>query len=171
MDKQSFARFQGYKMKSGLTKDYALSLKVVKGLQPGDFVTDLDYGIGRFAGLEKININGQLQESVRLIYKNDDNLYVSIHSLHKISKFVGQEGTEPGLRNLCSAHWHILKNKTKANLKHIANEFIKLYGMLKSPKAFPFLPDTYLHSTLEASFIYAVTPVPFTQTFHVHSVM
>lgn len=89
----------------------------MRELQAGDFVTHMDYGVGRFAGLEKLNINGQLQEAVRLIYRNDDILYVSIHSLHKISKFVGQEGTEPGLSKLGSDQWKLLKQRTKQKLK------------------------------------------------------
>jgi transcription-repair coupling factor (superfamily II helicase) len=170
-DHQIFSRFHGYKIKQGFTKDQALSLKVLKELQPGDFVTHMDYGVGRFAGLEKININGQLQESVRLIYKNDDILYVSIHSLHKISKFVGQEGTEPNLSKLGSDHWKILKNRTKQKVKDIAKELIKLYGMRKAAKGFAFHPDNYLQAELEASFMYEDTPDQFKATMDVKADM
>lgn len=170
-DHQIFSRFHGYKIKQGFTKDQALSLKVLRELQPGDYVTHLDYGIGRFAGLEKININGQLQESVRLIYKNDDILYVSIHSLHKISKFVGQEGTEPGLSKLGSDHWKILKSRTKQKVKDIAKELIKLYGMRKAAKGFAFHPDNYLQAELEASFMYEDTPDQFKATMDVKADM
>lgn len=170
-DHQIFSRFHGYKIKQGFTKDQALSLSVLRELQPGDFVTHMDYGIGRFAGLEKININGQLQESVRLIYKNDDILYVSIHSLHKISKFVGQEGSVPGLNKLGSDNWKILKQRTKQKVKDIAKELIKLYGMRKAAKGFAFHPDNYLQAELEASFMYEDTPDQFKATMDVKADM
>jgi len=157
-DHQIFARFHGYKLRQGYTKDQAISLKMLRDLQPGDYVTHLDYGIGRFAGLEKITINGQQQESVRLIYKNDDILYVSIHSLHKISKFVGQEGTVPNLHKLGSEQWKTLKQRTKQKVKDIAKELIKLYAMRKASKGFSFSPDNYLQTELEASFMYEDTP-------------
>jgi transcription-repair coupling factor (superfamily II helicase) len=170
-DHQIFSRFHGYKIKQGFTKDQAISLKVLRELQPGDFVTHMDYGIGRFAGLEKININGQLQESVRLIYKNDDILYVSIHSLHKITKFVGQEGTEPNLNKLGSDAWKVLKQRTKQKVKDIAKELIKLYGLRKASKGYAFLPDNYLQAELEASFMYEDTPDQYKATQEVKADM
>ncbi|HEX5624644.1 MAG TPA: transcription-repair coupling factor, partial [Saprospiraceae bacterium] len=151
--------------------DQAVSLKVLRELQPGDFVTHMDYGVGRFAGLEKININGQLQESVRLIYRNDDILYVSIHSLHKITKYVGQEGTEPALSKLGSDQWKILKQKTKQKVKDIAKELIKLYSIRKAAKGFAFHPDNYLQAELEASFMYEDTPDQFRATQEVKADM
>ncbi len=170
-DHQIFSRFHGYKVKQGFTKDQALSLKVLRELQPGDFVTHMDYGVGRFAGLEKININGQLQESVRLIYKNDDILYVSIHSLHKITKFVGQEGTEPNLNKLGTDTWKILKQRTKQKVKDIAKELIKLYGLRKASKGYAFMPDNYLQAELEASFMYEDTPDQYKATLDVKADM
>lgn len=170
-DHQIFSRFHGFKIKQGYTKDQALSLKMLRELQPGDYVTHLDYGIGRFAGLEKMTINGQQQESVRLIYKNDDILYVSIHSLHKISKFVGQEGTVPTLHKLGSEQWKVLKQRTKQKVKDIAKELIKLYAKRKASKGFAFAPDNYLQTELEASFMYEDTPDQFKATQEVKADM
>ena len=116
-DHQIFERFHKYKLRRGFTKDQAINLRMLRELRPGDFVTHLDHGIGRYSGLEKININGHVQESVRLIYKNNDLLYVSINSLHKISKFVGREGTAPKLSKLGSESWKNLKRRTKKKVK------------------------------------------------------
>lgn len=157
-DHQIFSRFHAVKSKRKLSTDQAYSLKILKELQSGDFVSHLDHGIGRFAGLEKINVNGQIQEAVRLIYKNNDILYVSIHSLHKISKYVGQEGTEPTLHKLGSDQWKQLKQRTKQKVKDIARELIKLYAARKAAKGFAFSPDNYMQTELEASFIYEDTP-------------
>lgn len=157
-DHQIFERFHRYKLRQGFSKDQALSLRLLRDLQPGDFVTHIDHGIGRFSGLEKININGHVQESVRLIYKNNDILYVSINSLHKIAKYTGQEGTPPQLSKLGSDAWKNLKNKTKKKVKDIAGELIKLYAHRKGAPGFAFSPDGYLQTELEASFIYEDTP-------------
>ncbi|NOT38532.1 MAG: transcription-repair coupling factor [Saprospiraceae bacterium] len=157
-DHQIFSRYHGIKAKQGLNSEKATNLKLLRELQPGDYVTHLDHGVGRFAGLEKLNINDQLQEVVRLIYKGNDILYVSIHSLHKISKFVGQEGTEPTLHKLGSEQWKALKNRTKQRVKDIAKELIALYAKRKASKGFSFSPDNYMQTELEASFIYEDTP-------------
>ena len=157
-DHQIFERFHRYKLRQGFSKDQALSLRLLRDLQPGDFVTHIDHGIGKFSGLEKININGHVQESVRLIYKNNDMLYVSINSLHKIAKYTGQEGTPPQLSKLGSDAWKNLKNKTKKKVKDIAGELIKLYAKRKGAPGFAFSPDGYLQAELEASFIYEDTP-------------
>ncbi|MBK8701463.1 MAG: transcription-repair coupling factor [Saprospiraceae bacterium] len=157
-DHQIFERFHRYKLKQGFTKDQALSLKLVKELEPGDFVVHMDHGVGRFSGLEKITINGHVQETVRLIYQNNDILYVGIHSLHKISKYVGKEGTPPALSKIGGDAWKNLKRKTKAKVKDIAKELIKLYALRKASKGFAFSPDGYLQNELEASFIYEDTP-------------
>ena len=153
-DHQIFARFHGYKIKQGFSKDQAVTLKMLRELHPGDFVTHLDHGVGRYAGLEKINVAGQMQEAVRLIYRNDDILYVSIHSLHKISKFVGQDGTEPTLHKLGSDTWKILKQKTKQKVKDIAGELIKLYAKRRASKGYAIISQYYLQSDLETSLIY-----------------
>ncbi|MEP7195211.1 MAG: transcription-repair coupling factor [Saprospiraceae bacterium] len=157
-DHQIFSRFHGLKIKLNLNAEKAASLKLLKELHTGDYVTHLDHGVGRFAGLEKLNINGHLQEAVRLIYKGNDILYVSIHSLHKISKYVGQEGTEPTLHKLGSEQWKTLKSKTKQRVKDIAKELIALYAKRKASKAYAFSPDNYMQAELEASFIYEDTP-------------
>ncbi len=157
-DHQIFARFHKYRLRKGFTKDQALNLKLLRQLQPGDFVTHIDHGIGRYSGLEKIDINGHIQESVRMIYKNNDILYVSINSLHKISKYVGKEGTKPSLSKLGSDAWKNLKRRTKRKVKDIASELIKLYAKRKASKGHAFPDDGYLQNELESSFIYEDTP-------------
>ncbi len=157
-DHQIFERFHRYRLRQGFTKDQAMNLKMLRELKPGDFVTHIDHGIGRFSGLEKIDINGHIQESVRLIYKNNDILYVSINSLHKISRYSGKEGTTPKLNKLGSDAWKNLKQKTKKKVKDIAGELIKLYAKRKASDGFAFPPDGYLQNELEASFIYEDTP-------------
>ena len=157
-DHQIFQRFHRYRLRQGFTKDQALSLRMLRELQPGDFVTHIDHGVGRYSGLEKIDINGHVQESVRLIYKNNDILYVSINSLHKITKYVGKEGTAPKLDKLGSEAWKNLKARTKKKVKDIASELIKLYAKRRASQGFAFPPDGYLQNELEASFIYEDTP-------------
>jgi transcription-repair coupling factor (superfamily II helicase) len=157
-DHQIFERFHQYHLRRGFTKDLALNVRLLRELQPGDYVTHIDHGIGKYSGLEKINISGHVQESVRLFYKNNDILYVSIHSLHKISKFVGKDGSEPVLSKLGSDAWENLKRKTKSKVKDIARELIKLYALRKNAEGFAFAPDGYLQNELEASFIYEDTP-------------
>jgi len=157
-DHQIFERFHRYKLKKGFTKDQALNLKLLRELKPGDHITHIDHGIGRFSGLEKININGHNQESVRVVFKNNDLLYVSINSLHKISKFRGKDGTPPKLSKLGSDAWKNLKRKTKSKVKDIAKELIKLYAQRKAAPGYAFPPDGYLQNELEASFIYEDTP-------------
>lgn len=157
-DHQIFERFHRYKLKHGYTKDQALNMRLVRELKPGDFVTHIDHGVGRYSGLEKININGHIQESVRLIYKNNDILYVSINSLHKIARYTGKEGTAPALSKLGSDAWKRLKAKTKKKVKDIAGELIKLYAKRKASQGFAFPPDGYMQNELEASFFYEDTP-------------
>ncbi|MEL6924061.1 MAG: CarD family transcriptional regulator, partial [Bacteroidota bacterium] len=157
-DHQIFERFHKYRLRRGFSKDRAVNLKLLRELVPGDFVTHIDHGIGRYSGLEKIDINGHVQESVRLFYKNNDVLYVSINSLHKISKYVGKEGTAPKLNKLGSDAWANLKRKTKRKVKDIAKELIKLYAQRKASKGHPFPEDGYMQNELEASFIYEDTP-------------
>ncbi len=157
-DHQIFERFHRYKLKKGFTKDQALNLKLLRELKPGDHITHIDHGIGRFSGLEKININGHVQESVRVIFKNNDLLYVSINSLHKIAKFRGKDGMPPKLSKLGSDAWKNLKRKTKSKVKDIAKELIKLYAQRKAAPGHAFPPDGYLQNELEASFIYEDTP-------------
>ena len=157
-DHQIFQRYHQYKIRQGFGKDDSLSIRILRELQPGDYVTHIDHGIGKFSGLEKIDIAGQKHEAVRLIYKNNDLLYVSIHSLHKLAKYVGKDGNEPQLSKLGSDSWKQLKARTKRKIKDIAEELIKLYAMRRTAKGHAFPPDSYLQTELEASFIYEDTP-------------
>ncbi len=158
-DHQIFNRYHRYKLKDQFkSKSEALTLKELKSLNPGDFVTHIDHGVGRFAGLEKIDVNGKQQEAIRLVYRDNDILYVSIQSLHRIAKYSGQEGTLPKLNKLGSNTWNALKQKTKSKVKEIAYDLIKLYAKRKSQQGFEFSPDTYLQTELEASFLYEDTP-------------
>ncbi len=157
-DHQIFERYHRFHLRDGYVSKEALTLKELYDLRPGDFVTHIDHGIGRFDGLEKIVNNGKEQEAIRLVYKNNDILYVSIHSLHRISKYVGKEGSAPVLNRLGSNAWNKLKNKTKSRVKDIARELIRLYAERRSAKGVACSPDTYLQTELEASFIYEDTP-------------
>ncbi|MDA0972670.1 MAG: transcription-repair coupling factor [Bacteroidetes bacterium] len=158
-DHQIFERYNRFRLKEGFkrTKE-ALTLQELMDLQPGDFITHIDHGVGKFSGLEKVDVNGKMQEAIRIIYKDNDILYVSIHSLHRISKFTGKEGTEPTLHKLGSATWAKQKLKAKSKVKQLAFDLIKLYAERKAKKGFPFTPDSYLQTELEASFIYEDTP-------------
>ncbi len=157
-DHQIFERFHRYKLRNGFTKEQALNLKMLKELRRGDYVVHIDHGVGKFSGLEKIDINGHVQESVRIFYKNNDVLYVSINSLHKISRYIGKDGTPPKLDKIGSDAWKSLKRKTKKQVKDIAKELIKLYAKRKASIGFACQPDGYLQNELEASFIYEDTP-------------
>lgn len=157
-DHQVFQRHHHYRLRRGFTADKALNLKMLRELQPGDFVVHIDHGVGKYSGLEKITVNGQMQESVRIFYKNNDVLYVSINSLHKISKYTGKDGTPPTLSKLGSEAWQNLKRKAKKKVKDIAKELIKLYAVRKASPGFAFTQDNYLQAELESSFIYEDTP-------------
>ncbi|MFN4083163.1 MAG: transcription-repair coupling factor [Bacteroidia bacterium] len=155
---QIFDRFYKGRTKNAYSSSKILTLKELRELKPGDYVTHIDHGIGKFAGLEKIEINGNLQEAVRLVYRDNDLLYVSINSLHKISKYVGKDGVEPRMNKLGSDAWEKLKNNTKKKVKDIARDLIKLYAKRKASSGFQFSPDNYLQIELEASFMYEDTP-------------
>ncbi len=157
-DHQIFDRFHRYKLRRGFTKSKAISLQMLRSLESGDFVTHIDHGVGRYSGLETIEINGHKQESIRLVYLNNDILYVSINSLHKISKFVGKDGTPPRLNKIGGDTWAKIKRKTKRKIKDIASDLIKLYAKRKASEGHAFNPDGYLQNELEASFIYEDTP-------------
>ncbi len=157
-DHQIFERYHKYQIKDLTSNREVLTLKELFELKPGDFVTHVDHGVGRFGGLEKIENNGKIQEAIRLIYKDNDILYVSIHSLHRISRYIGKEGSAPTLNKLGSNTWQALKNKTKQKVKDIAKDLIKLYAQRKANKGFAFSADTYLQNELEASFMYEDTP-------------
>jgi transcription-repair coupling factor (superfamily II helicase) len=157
-DHQIFDRYHRFRLKKKHSRSEAMTLKELSSLKPGDYVTHIDHGVGRFAGLEHIEVNGKPQEAVRLIYKDNDILYVSIHSLHRIAKYTGKEGTVPSLHKLGSTTWATLKQKTKKKVKDIAKDLIGLYAKRRATKGFAFSPDTYLQNELEASFIYEDTP-------------
>ncbi len=157
-DHQVFQRYHKYKVKQAFSKNKALTLKTLRELQPGDYVTHIDHGVGVYSGLQKIEANGRLQEAVRIQYKDGDLLYVNISSLHKISKYSGKEGSIPKMNKLGSDVWSKLKDKTKKQVKDIATDLIKLYAQRKSISGFSHSPDNYMQTELEASFIYEDTP-------------
>jgi transcription-repair coupling factor (superfamily II helicase) len=157
-DHEIFQRYHKYRVKQAYNKSKALTLRTLRELQPGDFVTHIDHGVGTFSGLQKIEVNGRLQEAVRIIYKDSDILYVNINSLHKIAKYTGKDGTVPKVNKLGSDVWNKLKDKTKAKVKEIAFDLIKLYASRKAQQGFQHTPDNYLQTELEASFIYEDTP-------------
>nr|WP_315030918.1 transcription-repair coupling factor [uncultured Chryseobacterium sp.] len=157
-DHQIFDRYQRYKAKNTFAKSEQLTLKDLMSLKIGDYIAHIDHGIGKFMGLVKVNNDGKIQECFKLTYKNGDLLYVSIHSLHKISKYNGPDGKEIVLSKLGSPTWKSLKQKTKAKVKQIAFDLIKLYAERKTAKGFAYTPDSYLQNELEASFIYEDTP-------------
>ena len=157
-DHEIFQRYHKYKVRQAYNKNKALTLRTLRELQPGDYVTHIDHGIGVYSGLQKIEANGKLQEAVRIIYKDNDILYVNINSLHKIAKYTGKEGSVPKINKLGSDVWNRLKEKTKTKVKEIAFDLIKLYAQRKAQQGFQHTPDTYLQTELEASFIYEDTP-------------
>jgi transcription-repair coupling factor (superfamily II helicase) len=157
-DHEIFQRYHKYRVKQAFSKNKALTLKMLRELQPGDYVTHIDHGVGVYSGLQKIETNGVLQEAVRIVYKDKDLLYVNISSLHKISKYSGKEGTIPKMNKLGSDVWNKLKDKTRKQVKDIATDLIKLYAQRKSQKGFAHSPDNYMQTELEASFIYEDTP-------------
>lgn len=157
-DHQIFQRYHKYRVKQAYNKNKALTIKTLRDLQPGDYVSHIDHGVGVFSGLQKIEVNGKWQEAVRLLYKDADILYVNINSLHKISKFSGKEGTLPKINKLGSDAWQKLKEKTKTKVKEIAFDLIKLYAQRKAQQGFAHSPDNYMQHELEASFIYEDTP-------------
>ncbi len=157
-DHQIFQRYHKYKVKQAFSKNKALTLKTLRELQPGDYVTHIDHGVGVYSGLQKIEANGKMQEAVRIQYKDGDLLYVNISSLHKIGKYSGKEGSVPKMNKLGSDVWSKLKDKTKKQVKDIATDLIKLYAQRKSQEGFAHSIDNYMQTELEASFIYEDTP-------------
>jgi transcription-repair coupling factor (superfamily II helicase) len=158
-DHQVFDRYHRFKLKNSFNKkNEALTLKELKGLNPGDYITHIDYGVGRYGGLETIEVNGKSQETIRLVYKDNDVVNISIHSLHRIAKYSGKEGTEPKINKLGTNTWATLKQKTKKRVKELAYDLIQLYAKRKALKGFKYTPDSYLQNELEASFIYEDTP-------------
>ncbi len=157
-DHQIFDRYYKYKLRKGYQRTQAITLKELRELKPGDYVTHIDHGIGKYAGLEKVEVNGKMQEMIRLIYADNDLLYVNINSLNRISKFSGKEGSVPKMNKLGTDTWERLKKTTKKKVKDIARDLIKLYAIRKTKEGNAFSPDSYLQTELEASFIYEDTP-------------
>ena len=159
-DHQIFDRFHKYKLKTDKTRQgkVVMTLKELNQLQVGDYVVHVDHGVGVFSGLVRTNVNGKMQEMVKLVYKYDDIIFVSIHSLHRISKYKGKDGEAPKINKLGSGAWERLKERTKSKVKDIARDLIKLYAKRKAEKGFQFSPDSYLQNELEASFLYEDTP-------------
>ncbi len=165
-DHQIFDRFHKYNLKSDRSRSgkLALSLKELGQIEVGDYVVHVDHGVGRFGGLIRTEVNGRMQEMIKLVYLNNDILLVSIHSLHKLAKHRGKEGVEPRINRLGSGAWGKMKERTKSKLKDIARDLIKLYAARKDEKGFAYSPDSYLQQELEASFIYEDTPDQLTAT-------
>ncbi|WP_370477260.1 transcription-repair coupling factor [Tamlana flava] len=163
-DHQIFERYHKFHLKNGYAKKQAITLKELTNLSMGDYVTHIDHGIGRFGGLQKIDVEGKKQEAIKLIYGERDVLYLSIHSLHKITKFNGKDGKPPKIYKLGSKAWKTLKEKTKSRVKHVAFNLIKLYAKRKTEKGYRYNPDSYMQHELEASFIYEDTPDQSTAT-------
>ena len=157
-DHQIFERYHRYHLRDNFSTKQAITLKDLYDLKPGDYVTHIDHGIGRFEGLMTIELHGKEQEVLRITYNHGDTLYISVHSLHQIAKYSSKDGAEPSLSTLGSNTWNRLKTKTKSKVKDIARELIKLYAERKRSKGFQFAPDSYLQTELEASFIYEDTP-------------
>ena len=163
-DHQIFDRYHKFKIRGYFTKKESLSVKELTGLNPGDYVVHIDHGIGKFGGLEKIEVNGRIQEAIKLVYRDNDVLYVGIHSLHRISKYKGKDNAEPKIYKLGSGAWQKLKQSTKARVKDIAKDLILLYAKRMSSPGYSYSPDSYLQRELEASFIYEDTPDQLTAT-------
>ncbi|OIQ29296.1 MAG: transcription-repair coupling factor [Bacteroidetes bacterium MedPE-SWsnd-G2] len=170
-DHQIFERYHKFNLKNGYAKKQAITLKELTNLEIGDYVTHIDHGIGKFGGLQKIDVEGKKQEAIKLVYGERDVLYLSIHSLHKITKFNGKDGKPPKIYKLGSPAWKTLKQKTKKRVKEVAFNLIKLYAKRKARKGFQYDPDSYLQHELEASFIYEDTPDQITATADIKSDM
>jgi transcription-repair coupling factor (superfamily II helicase) len=163
-DHQLFERYHKFHLKNGFSKKQAITLRELNSLEVGDYVTHIDHGIGRFGGLKKIDVEGKLQEAIKLIYGERDVLYLSIHSLHKITKFNGKDGKPPKIYKLGSKAWKALKQKTKSRVKEIAFNLIQLYAKRKLQKGYQYRPDSAMQLELESSFVYEDTPDQITAT-------
>lgn len=165
-DHQIFDRFHKYNLKSDRARSgkLALSLKELSAIEPGDFIVHVDHGVGKFAGLLRTEVNGRRQEMIKLVYANNDVIFVSIHALHKLAKYRGKEGVPPKINKLGTGAWNRVKERTKEKLKDIARDLIKLYAARRDEKGHSFSPDSYMQQELEASFIYEDTPDQLTAT-------
>ena len=159
-DHQIFDRFHKYSLRSDKARSgkLALSIKELNQIEVGDYIVHVDHGIGRFGGLVKTAVNGRPQEMIKLLYQNDDLILVSIHALHKLSKYRGKEGVPPKISRLGTGAWQRIKDRTKQKMKDMARDLIRLYAARRQEKGFSFSPDSYLQHELEASFVYEDTP-------------
>ena len=159
-DHQLFGRFHNYRLRSDKARSgkVALTLKELKEFKIGDYIVHIDHGIGKFGGLVRVPNGGTVQEAIKLIYKNDDVVFVSIHNLHKISKYRGKDGEPPSVSKLGTGAWERMKERTKKKIKDIARDLIKLYSQRYREEGFAFSPDSYLQTELETSFMYEDTP-------------
>ena len=157
-DHQIFDRYHKFRIRGFFTRRDSMTIRELTDLNPGDYVVHADHGIGRFGGLEKIEVNGRTQEAIKLVYKDNDILYVGIHALHRISKYKGRDDTPPRINKLGTGAWQKMKQATKKKVKDIARDLIKLYAKRKASGGFAYSPDSYLQRELEASFIYEDTP-------------
>jgi len=157
-DHQIFDRYHKFRIRGYFSRKESISVRELTGLNPGDYVVHIDHGVGKFGGLEKIEVNGKVQEAIKLVYRDNDTLFVGIHSLHRISKYKGKDNTEPKIYKLGSGAWQKLKQSTKKRVKDIARDLIILYAKRMSVPGYSFSPDSYLQRELEASFIYEDTP-------------
>lgn len=157
-DHQIFEKYHRFVIRDRYKRSEAFTLKEIYDLQPGDYVVHIDHGIGVYEGLAKMDVNGVEQEVIKLRYKDGDTLFISIHSLHKITKYVGKDGTPPTLHRIGSGTWEKMKERAKKRVKELAIDLIKLYAQRKARKGFAYSVDTYLQTELEASFIYEDTP-------------
>lgn len=157
-DHQIFDRYHKFRIKGNFRRSDSLSIRELTDLHPGDYVVHIDHGIGRFGGLEKVEVNGKMQEAIKLVFKDNDTLYVGIHALHRISKYKGKDSSEPRINKLGTGAWQKLKQATKKKVKDIARDLIHLYAKRKAAGGYSFSPDSYLQRELEASFIYEDTP-------------
>lgn len=165
-DHQLFDRYHKYNLRSEKARSgkIALSLKEINQFEVGDYIVHIDHGVGKFGGLVRIPVNGKTQEVIKLIYQNDDILFVSIHALHKLAKYRGKEGQPPRVNKLGTGAWEKMKDKTKSKMKDIARDLILLYAKRKDDKGYAYSPDSFLQQELEASFIYEDTPDQLTST-------
>jgi transcription-repair coupling factor (superfamily II helicase) len=157
-DHQIFDRYHKFRIRGYFTRRESISVKELTGLNPGDYVVHIDHGIGRFGGLEKIDVNGKVQEAIKLVYRDNDILYVAIHNLHRISKYKSGDSQPPKIYKLGSGAWQKLKQSTSKRVKDIARDLIRLYAERMTSQGYSFSPDSYLQRELEASFIYEDTP-------------
>ena len=157
-DHQIFERYHRFVVQARRKDSQALTLKELYSLKPGDYILHMDHGVGRFAGLQKVQVNGREQEAICLVYKDNDMLRLSIHGLHKMTRYTGKEGSVPVLDRIGSSAWTVQKNRAKQKVKDIARELIRLYAQRKASKGFAFSADSYLQHELESSFFYEDTP-------------